>query len=270
MPDREAFQEAYIRPFRLVEQLDLKCGYEKSFKLIERRLLRNRYLLGIEKSILDDSKLASICEQMKLPEKFAERFFDDIAEANLVLLGFEEGADYCSYRIYFEYWDRLRRRISASPPPYQPMTLFQGYKWSTNDGDVAVVTDYVCYPRLGTDEIVARIREIGADGEAFAIAIEIISLAARLAGDQAFVYLEASEGGNPRNSFDINLYPAGMTLQSIYPRVERLFEHYGIPATELERLYRDCASRPLGHLSAGIDREGRDFFTVYYENQPGE
>ena len=59
-----------------------------------------------------------------------------------------------------------------------------------------------------------------------------------------------------------------MTLQSIYPWMQRLFAHYRIPAEELESLYRDCGSRPLGHLSAGIDREGRDFFTVYYENQP--
>ena len=267
---REAFQEIYIKPFRLVEQMDLRCGYEKSFKLIERQLLRNRYLLGIEKSILDGEKLALICEQMQLPKKFVRPFLNASAEANLVLLGFEEGVGDCTYRIYLEYWDRMRRRISAAQPPYQPMTLFQGYKWSADGGDIAVLTDYVCHPRLTVDEIVSRIRAIGGDSEAFAIAIEIVSRAACLAGDRAFIYLEASEDDNPRNSFDLNLYPAAMTMESIYPWMRRLFDHYRIPVAELESLFRECASRPLGHLSAGIDRQGRDFFTVYYENQPGE
>ena len=50
MHSQDKFYNSYIKPFRLVEQLQLKCGYEKSFKLIDRQLLRNRYLLGIEKS----------------------------------------------------------------------------------------------------------------------------------------------------------------------------------------------------------------------------
>ena len=108
----------------------------------------------------------------------------------------------------------------------------------------------------------------GEDTSVFDMAREIISRAAEFAGNQRFIYLEASEGDNPRNSFDINLYPADMTLQSIRSPVEQLFRHYAISNAELDLLFDQLGYRLLGHLSGGIDRTGKDFFTVYYENQP--
>ena len=261
----------YVKPFRIVEQLDLKCGYEKSFKMMDRYLLRNRYLLGIEKSRLDHQKLVSICEQMQMPEKFVDQFFDNVADANLVLLGFEEGIESCTYKIYLEYWDKIRTQMSVKQSSAEPVALFQGFKWNAMDNSRAVLTDYIYYPLLKVDEIIERIGRLGLPGEdtsVFDMAREIISRAARLAGNQPFIYVEASEGDNPRNSFDINLYPAGMTLQSIRSSVAQLFRHYAISNGEFDLLYSRLGSRPLGHLSGGIDRNRKDFFTVYYENQP--
>jgi hypothetical protein len=271
MHNQEAFYDSYIRPFRLVEQLGLECGYEKSFKLIDQHLLRNRYMLGIEKSILDNQKLSAICEQMEMPEKFIDEFFDNVADANLVLLGFEEGVDDCTYKIYLEYWDRLRARMSAGQAPHEPETLFQGFKWSALDNSRAVLTDYACFPLLEVDEIIDRLGGLlstGEDRRVFDAISEIITTAARLARDRQLVYLEAREEDNPRVSFDINLYPADITLQSICAPLERLFRYYSIPNDELDRLYGQVGSRPLGHLSAGTDRSGKDFVTVYYETQP--
>jgi len=268
MHSQEEVYNSYITPFRLVEELELVCGYEKSFKLMDQHLLRNRYLLGIEKSILDQQKLSSICEQMEMPEKFVDDFFNNISDANLVLLGFEEGIEDCTYKIYLEFWDKFGMEVSAKQPPHKPVTMFQGFKWNAFDSNQAVLTDYVCYPLITVDEVIERIRKLGAsskDGTIFDIANEIISAAARLTDNQPFVYLEASEGDNPRNSFDINLYPAGITLKSIYSPVARLFRHYAIGNEELDLLYSQVDSRPLGHLSGGIDRAGKDFFTVYYE-----
>ena len=263
--------DCYIKPFRIIEQLDLKCGYEKSFKMMDRHLLRNRYLLGIEKSRLDHQKLASICEQMNMPEKVADQFFDNVADANLVLLGFEEGIEGCTYKIYLEYWDKIHRELSVKQSSDEPVPMFQGFKWNAMDNSQAVLTDYFYYPLLKVDQIIERIGRLGMQGEdssVFDMAREIISRAAEFAGNQRFIYLEASEGDNPRNSFDINLYPAGMTLQSIRSSVAQLFRHYAISNAELDLLYSQLGSRPLGHLSGGVDRTGKDFFTVYYENQP--
>lgn len=271
MHSQDQFYNTYIKPFRLVEQLGLKCGYEKSFKLANQQLLRNRYLLGIEKSILDHQKLSLICEQMAMPEKFVDEFFNSVLDANLVLLGFEEGIEDCTYKIYLEYWDRIRKDMSASQPPHEPMTLFQGFKWNTLDNSRAVLTDYTYYPLLKVDEIIERIGRLGSsagDNIVFDVASEIVIAAARQANDRPLIYLEAREGDNPRNSFDINLYPAEMTLNSIHTPLAQLFRHYAITNEELDLLFSQIGSRPLGHLSAGTDRTGKVFLTVYYENQP--
>ena len=271
MRNQDEVYNSYIKPFRLVEELGLKCGYEKSFKLVERHLLRNRYLLGIEKSDLDHRKLISICEQMEMPEKFLHDLLSNITDANLVLLGFEGGIEDCIYKVYLEYWDKIRMQTSGKQRSIDPVTMFQGFKWNAFDNSRAMLTDYIYYPLLKVDEIIERIGKLGSssgDTAIFDIAIEIISRAAKLADNQPLVYLEASEGDNPRNSFDINLYPAGMTLKSIYSSVAQLFRHYTITDEEFDLLYSQVASRPLGHLSGGTDRTGKDFFTVYYENQP--
>jgi hypothetical protein len=271
MLNQEAFYDSYLRPFRLVEKLGLECGYEKSFKLIDRHLLRNRYMLGIKKSILDHQTLSAICEQMEMPQKFVDEFFDNVADANLVLLGFEEGVDDCTYKIYLEYWDRMRARMSAGQVPHEPETLFQGFKWSALDNSRAVLTDYVCFPLLEVDEIIERLGRLlskGGDSTVFDAVSEITTTAAGLTQDRQLVYLEATEEDNPRVSFDINLYAVEMTLQSICRPVERLFQYFSIPNEELDHLYGQVGSRSLGHLSAGTDRSGKNFVTVYYENQP--
>lgn len=271
MHNQEAFYDIYIRPFRLVEKLGLECGYEKSFKLIDRHLLRNRYMLGIEKSLLDHRTLSAICEQMEMPQKFIDEFFNNVGDANLVLLGFEEGVDDCTYKIYLEYWDRMRARMSAGRAPHEPETLFQGFKWSAMDNSRAVLTDYACFPLLEVDEIIDRLGRLlstGGERRVFDAVSEITTTAAGLAQGRQLVYLEAREEDNPRVSFDINLYSANMTLQSICRPVERLFQYFSIPNEELDHLYGKVGSRPLGHLSVGTDRSGKDFVTVYYENQP--
>jgi len=40
--------------------------------------------------------------------------------------------------------------------------------------------------------------------------------------------------------------------------------HYDIPFERFESLYKKIQSDRLGHLAGGVDRKGRDFFTVYH------
>jgi len=271
MLSQETFRDLYLRPFRIVEQLELACGYEKSFKLIDGQLLRNRYMLGIEKSILDHRKLTSICERMEMPRNSVDAFLSRVGDANLVLLGFEAAADDCIYKIYLEYWDRMRARLSSKQIPHEPQLLFQGFKWSALDNSRAILTDYTCFPKLDVDEMTDRFDRLLSTGDersVFDAVSEITGAAAGKVAGRQLIYLEACEEGNPRVSFDINLYPAGMALRSIRRPLERLFRYFSISPGELDRLLAEAGLRPLGHLSAGTDRYGRDFVTVYYENPP--
>ncbi len=93
----------------------------------------------------------------------------------------------------------------------------------------------------------------------------MIALAASRAGDGAFVYLEGVEENTPRNSFDINLYRAGLRLTEIHPLLSRMRHHFSIPIERFDRLYKEVGDKRLGHLSGGVSRAGTDYLTVYYE-----
>jgi hypothetical protein len=41
--------------------------------------------------------------------------------------------------------------------------------------------------------------------------------------------------------------------------------HYSIPSGEFDHLFEQVGDKIFGHLSGGIDREGKDFLTTYYE-----
>ena len=89
--------------------------------------------------------------------------------------------------------------------------------------------------------------------------------AGRIRQDNSFVYVNAVEEGNPRNSFDLNFYKAGLRVGDLYPMLSVLCERYAIPRSQLDELNAEAGSRPFGHLSGGIGRDGQDFLTVYYE-----
>ena len=268
MINQDEIIDSYIRPFGLVENLKLKCGYEKSFKLTNQHLLRNRYMLGIDKTELDHDKLLLICNRMEMPTNFVENFFDNLPAANLILLGFEEGTGDCTYKIYLEFWDKVRTSIKGSRAPYESVTLFLGYKWSAFDNTRSALTNYTYYPMITLDEIINRMGKLNSQDEnqiAFEVVRKIITHSTRGFDDKSLIYLEASEENNPRKSFDINLYEAGINLRKIYPFLKQLCRYYSVRIEELDNLYSLVNSLVLGHLSAGIDRDGKDFLTVYYE-----
>lgn len=65
--------------FKLIENLKTGCGFERSFKVFDKTILANRFLLGVEKEETPPNSLLEICQQMNMPD------------ANMVLFGFEEG-----------------------------------------------------------------------------------------------------------------------------------------------------------------------------------
>jgi len=93
----------------------------------------------------------------------------------------------------------------------------------------------------------------------------LVRLAAQRGPAAAFKYIEASEGGNPRRSFDLNLYSANLRLREVFPIVAGLGLHYRIAPAILAQRVAAAGEGIFGHISAGLDRQGRDFFSLYYE-----
>jgi hypothetical protein len=256
------------RLFTIIEDLGLACGYERSFKMLDGTLLANRFLLGINTEDVSPERLLDVCRQLGMPPQYLESFQAQLADANVVFLGFEDNRVDCRYKVYLEFWDKVTSDIRRKSNKQEPALLHLGFKWNTEDNTQGVVSRYVCYPMLSVEQILRRLLNVYQGDEnnaSLRIAADVIQFAARRGAGSSLVYVEVREDDSPRKSFDINLYKARLRLGDIAPFLARMREHYSIPADQFGRLVQLAGDKLLGHLAGGLNREGKDFLTVYYE-----
>ena len=261
--DEDAPEQA--RPMlALVRGLNVGFGFEKSFKLSAGNLQADRVILGVRTKLADRETVLEICQALGMPEPFRHEFEELLPESNTIGFGFEGGA----YKIYLEFWDKLRHRVQRDPDNLTPELLFVGYKWAIDDPSRHALARYTCHPLLSIHGIRQQLSALyGAQAmPSLEAARQILDLAAaRIPRDNSFVYVQANEEGNPRNSFDLNFYKAGLRVDDLHPILSSLCERYAIPRSQLDQLSAQSSSRPFGHLSGGIGRDGQDFLTLYYE-----
>ena len=253
--------------FRLIEEEKLNFGREDSFKMSERRLLANRFLVGVRTTDISEETVLRVCSRMAMPESYRPIVRQHFSDANVVLFGLEESPRGGVYTLYLEFWDKLRKEIRKSHAT-DPALLNLGFKWGTADNTECSIARYTCFPLLTVAGIFRRISDIyrdHCDRTSYEIAVSLISMAAARNSKASFIYLEVSEDNNPRKSFDINLYKAELQLSDIHPLLLDMSRHFSIPHAEFDQLYDRISSRTLGHLSGGLDRGGNDFLTTYYE-----
>jgi hypothetical protein len=243
----------------LVRGLNVGFGFEKSFKMSPGLLDADRLILGVRTGLVSREALLSVCRALGMPDSFIAQFDAMLAEANTVGFGFENG----TCKVYLEVWEKLRRRLQREPANVDPALLFLGFKWAPKGG--AAIARYTCYPLLSIPVIerrLAALYEGRQDGASLQAARDILQLAARKVGNDSFVYVEAAEEGNPRKSFDMNLYKAGLRVGELQSALSSLCSRYSIAADDA---LSQASARPFGHLSGGLSRDGKDFLTVYYE-----
>lgn len=269
-----AYSDADVPPgarplFERVRALDAGFGFEKSFKLARESLREDRLILGVRGALAAPGALLGACRDIGMPQPHLDAFARELAGANTIGFGFEGGGHGGVYKVYLEFWDRLRERILRDPANREPALLFLGFKWEAGESVGGALARYVCHPLLSVRGILARLEacyDARGDSPSLAAARAILALAARrIGGDDSFVYVEAAEDGNPRKSFDLNFYKAGLRVRDLLPALSALCREYSIAATELERVETQAGGCAFGHLSGGLGRDGKDFLTVYYE-----
>jgi len=257
--------------FRLLRDERLE-GFEKSFKMADRSLLANRCLMGLSRSRIAPQKLLDICRKLAMPERFLAAFQERLPEADTVHFGFEEGESGFIYKVYLEFARRLYQALASGPraagsDAAEPLLLHLAYKWDALERGKSTVAEYRCYPQLSGQAMLERMARIYSghkDNVAFDAVKGMLALASGRTAE-ALMYLEVSEQGNPRLSFDINLHAADLRLHEIEPFLSLLCTHYSIPAAQFARMFAQVRTQKLGHVAGGISREGRDFLTVYHE-----
>jgi hypothetical protein len=256
--------------FDLVAALGAETALEHSFKVSKGRLSENRFLLCInrvgQEGVLDE-KVKQVCRDLDMPPAFVRAFTNRLADANYIYFGFEEDENRSLYKVYLEFRDRAEEKIREAVPGPGPLLLHLGFKWDTSDRNRKALTRYEWYHSLEFRDILQRLpamlpRRSGHD--TLAVAEAIIGLAADRMDSRDVQYVEVTEKGNSRKSFDINLYKSGVRLAELKPFLQNLADYYDIDRQEFAIFCDGIASKRFGHLAGGIDREGRDFVTIYY------
>jgi hypothetical protein len=252
----------------LIEAEGLRYGREDSFKMSHGGLLTERFLLGIPLHEIPLDRIMHVCNELGMPQSCRECFLAHLNAANLIFFGVEDDGERGVYKVYLEFWDEVRLQVLRTGRT-DPLLLNLGFKWYAGEEDSDVrVARYTCYPCLSVYDILGRIQQIYADGSspaAHAGTSGIIRRSAEANPSASFLYVEVSEKGNPRKSFDVKLYKANLSVADIQGFLSDLAGYFCIPAETFSSLLQQISSRPLGHLSGGRDKDGRDFVTAYYE-----
>jgi hypothetical protein len=249
--------------------LQVDMAVERSVKLSRAALHPNRFLLTLAKGALGtgaERRILDASRALAMPEALAGAFAARLPEANYVHAGFEEGGRGSLYKLYLEFWTDWEHEITSQPTRSAPFVVHLGFKWDPRDGARQAVSTYTCYPRLPFEQLRDRVIHLfdPAPRQTLDIALECLERAAARIGRDRMLYLEVSEEGNPRRSFDVNVYKAGLRLRDVEDLVRQACREFAISAERWQALSARVQGERLGHLSGGIDRGGGGFLTFYY------
>lgn len=249
---------------KMLAEHSLETQFERSVKVSEKGVFWNRFLVGIDANELTSSDASGIARELSMPPDLADKLVHNFDSPSSILLGFEEQAGAITYRVYLEFWEQVAAQARTGDA--SPRLLNLGFKWNVANPAETAVTEYCCRPLLALADIRARLAELFRASESeLASAIDAIVLtAAKTMARPSLVYMEATEH-NARSSFDLNLYPANISLAEVAGEVATIARLLGRQAEDLTPYYQHYKYATVGHISGGYDRSGAAFFTLYFE-----
>jgi tryptophan halogenase len=269
-PMRPAADEAGERAaqlLRLVGNLGIPHQYERSFRICERALLANRFLLTLNAGDIPGDpcgRTLEICDQLRMPSPMRGAAAENFAMAKCVHFGFEADGDAIICKLYLER-AVTPEEAQCARQGEQPVLLHIAFKWDLAR-DAAVTTKYFWRPGLSTDQIEARLAQLYRNGPqaSFTIAKAVLDLTRGRVAPEQMQYLEVEEADNARRSFDLNLYNTHLQVKDMQDVLHQMREHFGVRPGQVQALYDQIKTKTLGHLAGGVHRDGKDFFNVYY------
>jgi hypothetical protein len=256
--------------FELVGDLKSEYKFERSVKIQQKKLLGNRFMLGVYKSRMGENrheKLLDICRRMDMPETLFKAFSENLSDAEGVGFGFEANEKTMVYKVYLDFMDKWKKENRCGPDQRDPLLVILGFKWDVRDKRKEGMARYTWHPNLPIEEIHRRISDVfGKDRhrKPSEIATSLVDIVSRRISAQNILYLDVVDDKGRRRSFDMNLYGANFQLKEIYPLLQEALQHYSIPAQKFHPLYNTLRSMRFGHLSGGIGSGGDDFLTIYF------
>jgi hypothetical protein len=241
--------------------------HERSFRIAPGQLQANRFLLSINSRQLPADALQrswAICQHLGMPAALRPAVEQAFAQAAHLHFGFEGEPGRVLCKLYLE------RQVSGleaarSREHGEPALQYTAFKWDTATGE-HVISHYHWLAGLSVAAIGERIavQFEGADAELVAQARAVLEAAAQRLPAERLLYLEVTEEGQPRRSFDLNAYDANLALRDLQGALFGMRDHFAIGPSRFQALYDQVKSKRFGHLAGGIHRDGRPFFNVYF------
>jgi tryptophan halogenase len=253
---------------RLVEDLHAPYGLERSVKITQAALADDRCLISVGRAALGGApadRLIAIGRALRMPAALADALGAALDGADIVHFGFEATADDEVYKIYLEYASQVRNAMAAGSRT--PALVHLAYKWAPERTDSHTITRYTWVPCRNRAEIEAKLQALVPTNESAKARRCVSGLLSRIAGfadSGAVLLMEVEEPGNPRRSCDLNVYDAGLRMAEIADLVETTLRDFAVPQAPAQAVFERAAERALGHISAGLGRDGREFVTFYF------
>lgn len=258
------------RLYSLIDGLDVYYRLERSFKISRNSLLGNRFILTLSKKNMGsdaDHKMLAICRALSMPEELYEIYGSRIGEARLAHFGFEEGASDSLFKVYLEF-PYKRSGDFINQDQTKPWLLLMAFKWEATDNTRRAVTRYTGLPGYTPQEINRKIAGILSE-DRFAVHLQAVTAMLDTCEQRnpkaPMWYLDVTEEGNPRKSFDIKTYKAKLKIYDVHAPLTKLYKHYSIAGSQFDPLYNSIKGHKFGHISCGVGRDGEDFISIYHE-----
>lgn len=250
-----------------VADLGSPYGLERSVKMIAGALLADRYLLSLHRSALGMDplrRLLSIVEPFAMPRDEEREVAAALETADVVHFGYERDETSEILKVYFEYAERTRAALEGRARP--PVRVHIALKWDWRRPKRRTWTHYTWSGCRTRGEIEARLIELSPStgSPAFAHSMALLARAASLAATEEMLMMEVDEPGNPRRSWDINLYNSELTVGDVADLLEVAGGDFGLSLEQTRGVFAPQGAAALGHVSGGASRSGAEFLTIYY------
>ena len=248
-----------------IKKLKVPIWFERSCKITEKKININRFIYYFSKASLGQnasSRILDICNRLGMPDSLLDSFQKILPDLSFIHFGFEEKESTCGYKIYGEYGvDR-----KSIPKMKEPFIGALGFKWDAFNPEKQVITKYTCLPALSLENIHERVTDVF-QTQVNSLLVEaskdILNHALKNITLNEVIYLEVSDGNGPRRSFDINVYDAGLRMKHISQAIIKIFRRFSIPDSIYENIYNPNNDYSFGHISGGVDKDGKAFISLY-------
>jgi hypothetical protein len=252
----------------LVEALGAPYGLERSVKITSGALADDRCLISVGREAFGNNPTERVMQMgnaLHLPPSFADQLPISLAHADVVHFGYEAAAGEEIYKIYCEYTADVRRAMAAGNQV--PVLVHLAYKWSASNSESRAITRYTWLPFRTRRELEGKLKDLVPMTEApiaHRCTFDLISRVAAYADSGELLLMEVEEPGNPRRSCDLNVYDADLHMNEIADLLDAALRDFAVPKARAQSVFEPAKDRALGHLSAGVARNGREFVTIYF------